>query len=143
MPFKRQISVTRRTTCPACAGDGNDDLIHTAVIQNTAQVGEFADHRYPMDLMFLLGRVIIQVTDRVQAELWVFLHFPNHQRTGISRTDDQNISGFPWHGLFTGSAPFCQQPDGKAQAANANQGKQPVNREDRAWKIQYPGCLPG
>ena len=92
---------------PACAGDGNDDLIHRAVIQSAAQVGEFTDHRYPVDLMLLLGLVIIQVTDRVQAELWIFLHFPHHQRTGISRADDQDISGFPWHGLFTGRAPFA------------------------------------
>ena len=55
------------------------------MFEDTAQVIDPANHRYAVNLTALLGEIIIQVTNRMQADLGVALHFPHHERPADQR----------------------------------------------------------
>ena len=111
---------------PRRAGDGNDDFIHAAGIENAPQIFEFANHRHAVNFVSLLLGVVIQKAKGENVQLARLLHFPRDQRARVPRADNQHPPRFF---LIAQRRLLRQNPHGEARPADKNERKQPVNAQ--------------
>ena len=106
-----------------CAWDGNDDLFHLFDIDQACQFIQFSNHWRSVDLLFLFGGIIIHKSNRVQVGLRIALHFPHHERAGITRAE-QLIPA--WVGLHD-----CIDVDWLSDITRKEKRNPPTARRDK------------
>ena len=96
------------------------------------EAGERRDDRHPVDPLAQLGRMIVEVADRVHAELRVLLDLARDERAGVAGAGDQDAARRRGGLARPRPPPFRDDPLRHADPGDAGQRQEPVDREDRS-----------